>query len=431
MEPDVIVIGGGYAGLSAGAILAYNGKRVLLLEKASILGGRAHYIEKDGFLLEYGIHANRNASEGAAAAVFRKVGKDLDFIQPGEPELWLNGRFVPLPSNVPKIIKSKDLSTKTKLNAALMLVKLVANKPEKLFPKSVDELVSRSTPEETLMLMRVLSGIGIIAPDLKNSSAGEFGAYLKAALKAKVKVAYPRHGTKQIIDTLKGVIESKGEVRTDSHVTEITVKNGRVDAVKADGQTFSAPAVICAIPSQQVPDLFGGKDLPHRFVKYAQGLIPTAGISLDFGLSRKISERDGLLVTSDPVTMGQFTSNIDPSAAPAGKQLGTWYYPLPAGWIKNDERMQREAGRLKSMLAEMFPGIWEAAEWERLLFLPMVDGFLPKPGQTRLERPDFTVPGISNFFLAGDTTKAEGTGGDTAFYSAIAVSDLVLNFLDK
>ncbi len=430
MEPDVIVIGGGYAGLSAGAILAYNGKKVLLLEKATVLGGRAHYIEKDGFLLEYGIHANRNASEGAAAAVFRKVGKTLDFIEPGEPELWLNGKFVPLPSNVPKIVKSKDIGTKTKLNAALMLVKLVAGKPEKLFPKAVDEMVSRSTPEETLMLMRVLSGIGIIAPDLKNSSAGEFGAYLKAALKAKVKVAYPRHGTRQIIDTLKSVIEGSGEIRTGANVEHVSIKNGKVDAVKVDGQMLSAPVVIGALPIQQLPELFGGKDLPLRFVKYAQGLIPTAGISLDFGLSKKISERDGLLVTSDPVTMGQFTSNIDPSAAPAGKQLGTWYYPLPAGWLKNDERMQREADNLKKMLAEMFPGIWEALEWERLLFMPMVDGFLPKPGQTRLERPDFSMPGISNFFLAGDTTKAEGTGGDTAFNSAIAVAELVLNYLD-
>ncbi len=430
MEPDVIVIGGGYAGLSAGAILAYNGKKVLLLEKATILGGRAHYIEKDGFLLEYGIHANRNASEGAAAAVFRKVGKTLDFIEPGEPELWLNGKFVPLPSNVPKIVKSKDIGTKTKLNAALMLVKLVAGKPEKLFPKAVDEMVSRSTPEETLMLMRVLSGIGIIAPDLKNSSAGEFGAYLKAALKAKVKVAYPRHGTKQIIDTLKGVIEGSGEIRTGANVEHVSVKNGKVDGVKVDGQMLSAPVVIGALPIQQLPELFGGKDLPLRFVKYAQGLIPTAGISLDFGLSKKISEKDGLLVTSDPVSMGQFTSNIDPSAAPAGKQLGTWYYPLPAGWLKNDERMQREADNLKKMLSEMFPGIWEALEWERLLFMPMVDGFLPKPGQTRLERPDFSMPGITNFFLAGDTTKAEGTGGDTAFYSAIAVAELVLNYLD-
>jgi len=430
MEPDVIVIGGGYAGLSTGAILAYSGKKVLLLEKAAILGGRAHYIEKDGFLLEYGIHANRNASEGAAAAVFRKIGKTLDFIETGEPELWLNGKFVPLPSNVPKIVKSKDISLRTKLNAVLMLVKLVVNKPEKLYGKAVDEMVSRSTPEETLMLMRVLSGIGIIAPDLKNSSAGEFGAYLKAALKAKVKVAYPRHGTRQIIETLKGAIEANGEVRTGVDVEHIAVKNGKVESIKADGQTLAAPVVISAIPVQQLPDLFGGKDLPLKFVKYAQSLIPTAGISLDFALGGKISERNGLLVTADPVTMGQFTSNIDPSAAPAGKQLGTWLYPLPAGWLRNDERMQREADNLKKMLAEMFPGIWDALEWERLLFMPMVDGFLPKPGQTRLDRPDFRLASIANFFLAGDTTKAEGTGGDTAFYSALAVSELVLNYLD-
>ena len=41
MNPDVIVVGGGFAGLSAGAALAERGARVLLLEARPALGGRA------------------------------------------------------------------------------------------------------------------------------------------------------------------------------------------------------------------------------------------------------------------------------------------------------------------------------------------------------------------------------------------------------
>ena len=36
---DIIVVGSGIAGLTAARILAQHGKRILLLEKASILGG--------------------------------------------------------------------------------------------------------------------------------------------------------------------------------------------------------------------------------------------------------------------------------------------------------------------------------------------------------------------------------------------------------
>ena len=63
--------------------------------------------------------------------------------------------------------------------------------------------------------------------------------------------------------------------------------------------------------------------------------------------------------------------------------------------------------------------------------MPMVDGFLPRPGQTREDRPDFTIPSIDNFFLCGDTTRAEGTGGDTAFNSAIHVSRLADDYLKE
>ncbi|MHB8780154.1 MAG: phytoene desaturase family protein [Candidatus Geothermincolia bacterium] len=426
MDCDVLVIGGGYAGLSTGAILAHSGRKVLLLEKAKILGGRAHYLEKDGYTLEYGLHDNRYAGQGPAAEVFRKIGKNLDFIEPGEPMLFREGRMMPLPNGVPKIIKSKDIATPAKLHSALAMIKLVAGKPDKLFKKPVQDLVSAKTPAETVMLLQVLSGIGIIAPDLKNSSQGEFGAFLKAALKAKVTVGYPRGGTRQIIDTLAAAIRANGEIRTGVNVESIGVEGGKIGTVQADGESFRAKVVVSAIPVQGLPDLFGDSVLPPAFAKYARSLEPTAGISLDFGLSRKVSDESGLYVSAEPLTMGQFTSNLDPGMAPAGKQLGNWYYPLPAAVISDEARMKKETQVFKDLLARMFPGIWDALEWERVLYMPMVDGFLPKPGQTRLERPDFKIPGVGGFYLAGDTTRAHGTGGDTAFNSALQVSELVM-----
>lgn len=38
---DVVVIGAGVAGLSAGALLATEGKRVLVTDRSPVLGGRA------------------------------------------------------------------------------------------------------------------------------------------------------------------------------------------------------------------------------------------------------------------------------------------------------------------------------------------------------------------------------------------------------
>ncbi len=431
MDYDVVVIGGGYAGLSAGALLAHGGYRVLLLEKARSLGGRAAYLERDGYTVEYGLHDNRFASQGAAAAVFRRLGRELRFLEPGEPELYRGGEFHPLPNNVGKILRSPLLPFPAKLSASRYLLKLVLGSPARKYQLSLEEMTSRCRSAEALELLRVLSGIGIIAPDLRHASAGEMAAFLKKALRAKVKVGYPEGGTRQIIEGLREEIEKNGQIMTSARVTRLTLRKGIVGQVKTETAAYAARAVVSAIPVQELPDLFGGKDLPIKFVKKARELVPTAGIALDVGLKEKVSDKNGLLVTSDPLTMGQFTSNIDPGMAPEGKQLLSWYYPLPQPWMKNAEKVGREEGRLRDLLREMFPGIWEVVDWERAMHLSMVDGFLPRPGQTREDRPGFTIPSIDNFFLCGDTTGAEGTGGDAAFNSAMRVADLAHRYLQE
>lgn len=431
MDYDVIVIGGGYAGLSVGALLAHKGYEVLLLEKSRSLGGRAGFMEKDGYIVEYGLHANRNASDGAAAAVFRRLDRELEFIVPGEPELWREGGFQPLPNNVGKIFKSSMLPLRAKISAARYLLKLVAGNPAKKYQLSLEELAAGCKSHETLEILRVISGIGIIAPEPAYASAGELAAYLKKALRSKVKVGYPKGGTPSIIGGLREELEKNGQILLGSKVTRLMLKKGLVNQVKTETATYSAYAVVGAIPVQGLPDLFGGKDLPIKFVKKARELVPTAGISMDIGLKEPVCDKSGLLVTSEPLSMGQFTSNIDAAMAPEGRQLLSWYYPLPLPWVKNAEKMEREERRLRELLGEMFPGIWEAVDWERTLRLSMVDGFLPRPGQTRGDRPDFTIPSLDNFFLCGDTTRAEGTGGDTAFNSAIHVSSLVDDYLEE
>ena len=56
MNYDVIVIGAGLGGLTAGARLARNGKKVLLIEQHNIPGGCATTFERKDFTMEVGLH---------------------------------------------------------------------------------------------------------------------------------------------------------------------------------------------------------------------------------------------------------------------------------------------------------------------------------------------------------------------------------------
>ena len=53
---DVIVIGSGMGGLSTAALLAKQGKRVLVLEQHDIAGGNLHTFSEKGYEFDTGLH---------------------------------------------------------------------------------------------------------------------------------------------------------------------------------------------------------------------------------------------------------------------------------------------------------------------------------------------------------------------------------------
>ena len=73
---DVVVIGAGAAGLSAGALLAAEGKRVVVLDRSPHLGGRAMAVPDEGFTVNLGGHLIEDGGSGLTK-VFEHAGKEL------------------------------------------------------------------------------------------------------------------------------------------------------------------------------------------------------------------------------------------------------------------------------------------------------------------------------------------------------------------
>ncbi len=56
-DPDLVVVGGGLAGLSSAALVAQEGRSVVIFEQAGDVGGRAATQVREGVSFNLGAHA--------------------------------------------------------------------------------------------------------------------------------------------------------------------------------------------------------------------------------------------------------------------------------------------------------------------------------------------------------------------------------------
>lgn len=78
IQNEIIVVGGGIAGLTAALSLAHSGKKVLLLEKNESCGGLMSTFDRDGFRFEAGARALVNA--GLVKPLMKEYGLDMEML---------------------------------------------------------------------------------------------------------------------------------------------------------------------------------------------------------------------------------------------------------------------------------------------------------------------------------------------------------------
>jgi all-trans-retinol 13,14-reductase len=96
MKYDVIVIGAGLGGLIAGAKLAKEGRKVLVIEQHNKVGGCATTFRRGDYTLEVGLHEMDSPSAGdMKTRIFNDLGvfKEVEFLKLPEFYHFTNGRY--------------------------------------------------------------------------------------------------------------------------------------------------------------------------------------------------------------------------------------------------------------------------------------------------------------------------------------------------
>ncbi len=414
-----IIIGAGIAGLHIGALLSKSGK-TLVLEKAKEIGGRAKVVDIDGFKLDFGAHPIRFGPDGALAKSLDEIGKPQEFIKPGPFWAFLDdGTRTIFPAGGIKQIKQSKMVPTIKALKLIIKIKKKMELPkdfEALYDVSLEDWMKKENLIPSIRRYLTMTSSAVqVNPFIERSSAGELLHNVRRILEIG-SIYYPKGGWGSIFSKFSEKIEENGEIRTGAEVTEIIVENGKAIGVKVGDETIKAETIVSTVPIQQLFTILDEKLSNSEFVNKCKNLRPTAGIAIDFCLSKPITDID-FLFFEKPLAFGFVPSNLSPDISPSGKSIMTFFSAKNVEDIKNKAKAKELHDELRSTIVRFFPNIEENILHERPLFFEMVDGVEINTEQHRLNRPGNIVEGIENFFITGDSCGGEGAGGDVGHTS--------------
>ncbi|GAC67868.1 phytoene desaturase family protein [Gordonia soli] len=300
---DAIVVGAGIGGLSAAAYLAAAGRKTLVLEQHTVIGGSSHVFRRRGrWEFDVGVHYLGDCGPGG------QVSRVLN-------GLGLEDRmeFVEMDRDGFDTVVAPDMEIKIPCDWDQLMDNFIAEFPDeekairryfgvlRAIGGGIDHSVSCSSRRNQLRAMRkvgrkspwmyaphaALIGASGISPRIALLVSLYSGAYAAPATVASVGMHagymhayidggswFPKGGGQAMPAAFADVVTSHGgEIRTGVTVGEILVENGRVAGVRTDdGEELRSAVVVSDIDIKKTyRDLVGYDHLPWWVARRIRG----------------------------------------------------------------------------------------------------------------------------------------------------------------
>ncbi|MCX9011722.1 MAG: NAD(P)/FAD-dependent oxidoreductase [Candidatus Methanoperedens sp.] len=452
---DVIVVGGGISGLLSALTVSRHGKKVLVLEKDSVVGGNCNSYNVDGFQVDTGVHAITHLREGPLRRLMDEYFTYLPvFLNHGDYHVRTEKGLTKMPSNIKEFVTFDILPRKDRFLLSQALTKaltqvtfgmLEGNQPvyDHLpgglsmdtydFVDAISYSLSGKSMKET-SINRILYGgsfvrdsisEGIFEDDQQENTSytskitDTLSRYqLKSHISTISRLAtnkiayaqgYPRGGLKSLLSAVLYSMPKTVQIKTSSRVKKIISEEGKVTGVATDSGVIRAGTVVYSGFVKDLPDLI---ELPADYKEALSRIDQTLSLTIWLGLSEKIKEFDYMgseIWFKGGAYWAMPVSNHDPGLAPAGKQLIGFTFI-----IDNKKNIESEKKRAFELILRAVPGI------EKRIEMTHYQVTIPEKAAVTINGFFATSrPPVPNLYLAGTDTDNRSMGITRAAYSVL------------
>tara|TARA_R110000851_G_scaffold42813_2_gene106267 strand:+ start:80 stop:1543 length:1464 start_codon:yes stop_codon:yes gene_type:complete len=482
MGKRVIVIGSGFASLSASCYLAKQGYDVSIYEKNKTVGGRARQFVRDGFTFDMG--PSWYWMPDIFQSFFNDFGKktsdyyQLDKLDPAY-NIFFSDDVITIGDSMDKICEEFERIEKGSAEPLRKFIKKAQDNYEIAIHKIVLrpglsplELVSKDTIVRLDQFFKSISDE--VRKRFKNPkliSTLEFPVLFLGAKPNKTPSFYsfmnfadfglgtwhPKGGMYQVIRAMELLALELGvKIYTDKAVTKIEVAQGKATGIKVNGNTIKADVVLSGADYHHSETLLDPKFRQYSEAYWAKKTFAPSSLLFYVGFDKKLKnvshhnlffdtsfEQHAKEIYDDPkwpeapLFYANFPSLTDSSMAPEGCETGFFLIPI----APDLEDTQHLRNKYFDIILDRFQKLTDQKVEKSILFKEdfcvndFIDQYNSYKGnaygmantllQTAFLRPKLHSKKVGNLFFTGQLT-VPGPGVPPALISGKLVSELIV-----
>lgn len=482
---EIVIIGAGFAGLSAACYLAKMGFKVTILEKNTTVGGRARQLNRDGFTFDIG--PTFYWMPDVFERFFKDFGKaindyyNLQRLDPSYQVVFGKGSSISLSADFEKNMELFESIEKgsgqqlsrfmdnAKSNYDIAIKDLVYQPGEHIFEiinqktifkigsffQSIQSQVASYVKDSRL---RKILEFPVLFLGAKPSNTPSFYNFMNYA-DFHLGTWHPKGGMFQVVKAMQALAEELGvQIITNANVTKIETSGNKVNFIHTDQNKYACDIVLSGADYHFTESL-----LPQSLRQYSEKywdkkVFAPSALLFYVGFDKKLqnlahhtlffdtdfekhaeSIYDTKTWSEDPLFYASFPSMTDAECAPSGQEAAIFLIPIAPGLEDGKEIREKyfeiildrieyltdQKIRKSVIFKESFCVSEFISEYNS--YKGNAYGLANTLFQTHILRPRLKSKKINNLYFTGQLT-VPGPGVPPSLISGKIVSDLIRKY---